>query len=402
LKTTAESRSPEAGKSGASAPRTILISAGEPSGDFYAAELVDALERRWPECRFFGCAGPHLRERGVRPVIRTEDLAVVGIVEVVGHLPRIWRRYRELVAAARAERPDLAILTDSPDFHFRVARRLKALGIPVAYLVAPQVWAWRKGRVKVMRRIIDRLLCIFPFEKEFFENHGVPVAFIGHPLASRVRPKLSREEFFRKHNLPADRPLIAILPGSRRSEALRHVPELRRAAEILSRERKLSFLLPASPVCGAAFFEGPLAGSPIRAIEGEAWDVMAHCDVALAASGTVTVEAALLGAPLVTFYRVTPVSWAIGKLMVNVPFYSMVNLIAGKKIVPELMQDEMTGERLAEEAGRLLNDSDFRGTMKEELARVAARLAGEGDAIARAAQEIERLFSMQTFEVKVQ
>ena len=402
MKTTAESRSPESGERDAKQPRSILISAGEPSGDFYAAELVDALKRRWPECRFFGCAGPHLREKGVRPAIRTEDLAVVGIVEVVGHLPRIWRRYRELIAAARAERPDLAILTDSPDFHFRVARRLKALGIPVAYLVAPQVWAWRKGRVKVMRRIIDRLLCIFPFEKEFFESHGVPVSFIGHPLANRVRPTLSREEFFRKHKLPADRPLIAILPGSRRSEALRHVPELRRAAEILSRERELSFLLPASPVCGAAFFEGPLAGSPIRAIDGEAWNAMAHCEVALAASGTVTVEAALLGAPLVTFYRVTPLSWSIGKLMVDVPFYSMVNLIAGKKIAPELMQDEMTGERLAEEAGRLLDDAVFRGTMKEELSRVAGKLAGEGDAIGRAAREIEQLFSVQMFEVKVQ
>ncbi len=396
MKTTAESRSPENG------PRSILISAGEPSGDYYAAELVDEMKRRWPACRFFGCAGPHLRERGVRPVIRTEDLAVVGIVEVVRHLPRIWRRYRELIAAARAERPDLAILTDSPDFHLRVARRLKALGIPVAYLVAPQVWAWRKGRIKVMRRIIDRLLCIFPFEKEFFEKHGVPVAFIGHPLASRVRAGLSREEFFRKHNLPLDRPLIAILPGSRRSEALRHVPELRRAAEILSKDRELSFVLPASPVCGAAFFEGRLAGSPIRAIEGEAWDAMAYCDVALAASGTVTVEAALLSAPLVTFYRVTPVSWAIGKLMVDVPFYSMVNLIAGKKIVPELMQDEMTGERLAEEAGRLLDDPGFRGTMKEELARVAAKLKGEGDAMARAAQEIEQLARVQMVEVKVQ
>jgi lipid-A-disaccharide synthase len=230
----------------------------------------------------------------------------------------------------------------------------------------------------------------------------VPVVFIGHPLASRVRPSLSREEFFRKHNLPADRPLIAILPGSRRSEALRHVPELRKAAEILSRERKLSFLLPASLVCGAEFFERPLAGSSIRAIEGEAWDAMAHCDLALAASGTVTVEAALLGAPLVTFYRVTPLSWAIGKALVDVPFYSMVNLIAGKKIVPELMQDEMTGERLAAEAGRLLDDPGFRGTMKKDLALVAAKLAGEGDAIARAAQEIEKLVDVQVFEVKVQ
>jgi lipid-A-disaccharide synthase len=397
LTTIAENRSPEAGGDAAQ-PRRILISAGEPSGDYYAAELVAELKRRWPECAFFGCAGPHLRDEGVRPVIRTEDLAVVGIVEVIGHLPKIWRRYRELVAAARRERPDLAILTDSPDFHFRVARRLKGLGIPVVYLVAPQVWAWRKGRVKTMRRIIDRLLCIFPFEERFFAENGVPVRFIGHPLASRVRPRLSREEFFRKHNLPLDRPLIAILPGSRRSEALRHVTELKRAAEILSGGRDLSFILPASPVCGAAFFEGPLAESPIRAIDGEAWDAMAHCDAALAASGTVTVEAALLGAPMATFYRVTGLSWAIGKLLVDVPFYSMVNLIAGKKVVPELMQGEMTGERLAEECRRLLDDADYRGKMKEDLERVAGKLAGEKDAMSQAAREIEQVWGEVKFQ----
>ena len=147
------------------APRSILISAGEASGDYYAALLLDELRRRWPDTDFFGCAGPRLRAAGLRPVIRTEDLAVVGIVEVVGHLPRIWRRFRELLAAARRQKPDLAILTDAPDFHFRVAKKLKNLGIPVVYLVAPQVWAWRKGRVKTMRRIIDRLLCIFPFEE---------------------------------------------------------------------------------------------------------------------------------------------------------------------------------------------------------------------------------------------
>lgn len=386
-------------------PRSILISAGEPSGDYYAAELVSELKRRWPDCDLFGCAGPNLRDRGVRPVIRMEDLAVVGIVEVVAHLPRIWRRYRELLRAARERKPDLAILTDSPDFHFRVARRLKALGIPVVYLVAPQVWAWRKGRVKAMRRIIDRLLCIFPFEEEFFRSHRVPVSYIGHPLCTRVRPKLSREDFFRKHNLPLDRPLIAILPGSRRSEALRHLPELIRAAEILSSGRKLTFILPASPVCGVQFFTEALAGRPIHAIDGEAWDAMAHCDVALAASGTVTVEAALLGAPLVTFYRVTPLSWKIGRLLVDVPFYSMVNLIAGKKVVPELMQEQMTGENLSAEAARLLEDSGYRAKMKEDLARVAASLkndrveaggetgTGNEDAMRRAADEIQQLLA---------
>jgi len=377
------------------------VSAGEASGDYYAAELVGELRRRRPGYEFFGCAGPHLRAEGVRPVIRSEDLSVVGIVEVLGHLPRIWLRFRELIASAACEKPDLAILTDSPDFHFRVARKLKRLQIPVVYLVAPQVWAWRKGRVKTMRRVIDRLLCIFPFEEEFFRAHGVPVTYIGHPLASRVRPSLSREDFFRKHNLDASRPLITMLPGSRRREALRHLPELSRAAEILARGRPLSFVLPASPTCGAKFFEPPLEGTRIQAIEGDAWDAMAHCDVALAASGTVTVEAALLGAPMVTFYRVTGVSWAIGKLLVDVPFYSMVNLIARKRVVPELMQEEMTGERIATETALLLDNATERGKMKEELARVALSLSSgllslEGDAISRAADEVERLLETLT------
>lgn len=323
-------------------------------------------------------------------MVRSEDLAVVGIVEVAGHLPRIWRRFRRLIGAAARFKPDLAILTDSPDFHFRVARRLEKLGIPVVYLVAPQVWAWRKGRVKTMRGVIDQLLCIFPFEEAFFREHGVPVTYIGHPLATRVRPVLSRADFFRKHNLPEDRPLVTVLPGSRRSEALRHLPELLRAAEMLGKERALSFLLPASPTCGAAFFAQPLAGSAIRVIEGEAWDAMAYCDVALAASGTVTVEAALLGAPMVTFYKVTALSWAIGKLLVDVPFYSMVNLIAGKEVAPELMQTGMTGERLAAEASRLLDNPGERAKMKEELARVSASLCGTGDAIVRAADAVER------------
>ncbi|HVW85131.1 MAG TPA: lipid-A-disaccharide synthase, partial [Bryobacteraceae bacterium] len=321
-------------------------------------------------------------------------LAVVGIVEVVEHLPRIWNRFRELVAAARARKPALAILTDSPDFHFRVAKKLKKMGIPIVYLVAPQVWAWRKGRVKTMRRIIDRLLCIFPFEEEFFRAHRVPVRYIGHPLSLRVKPSMSREEFFRKHNLAPDRPLIAMLPGSRRSEALRHLPELTRAADILSETRALNFILPASPTCGAAFFEAHLPGSRIRAIEGEAWDTMAYCDVALAASGTVTVEAALLGAPMVTYYKVTGLSWAIGKLLVDVPFYSMVNLIAGRRIVPELMQDEMTAGRIAAETERLLNDPSERGRMKKELAVVASKLASEGDPMMRAAEEVERVLEV--------
>jgi lipid-A-disaccharide synthase len=373
---------------------SILVSAGEASGDFYAAELVAELQRRQPEWKFFGCAGPKLRAAGVEPVIRTEDLAVAGLVEVLYHLPRIWKRYKQLIAAAKSRKPDLAILTDSPDFHFRVAKALKKLGVPVVYLVAPQVWAWRQGRVKTMRRMIDRLLCIFPFEEAFFREHNVPVTYIGHPLASRVRASLTRDQFFRKHNIPFDRPLIAVLPGSRRGEALRHLNELKKAAKLLETDRKLTFILPASSTCGAAFFEKPLAGSAIRVIDGESWDAMAHCDVALAASGTVTVEAALLGTPMVTFYRVTALSWMIGRMLVNVPFYSMVNLIAERKIVPELMQSQMTGERIAAETIRLLDDAAECDKMKEELARVAALLAVDRDPMVRAADEVERVLEI--------
>ena len=380
-----------------SPPRSVLVSAGEASGDYYAAELVRELRQRWPECLFFGCAGPHLRDSGVDPVIRSEDLAVVGIVEVFRHLPRIWMRFRRLVSAAALRKPDLAILTDSPDFHFRVASKLKRLGVPVVYLIAPQVWAWRKGRVRIMRRVIDRLLCIFPFEEEFFRQHRVPVTYIGHPLASRVRPALTREEFFRKHNLPMDRPLITVLPGSRRSEALRHIPDLVAASQLLSANgsRPVSFLLPASPTCGAAFFDQPLSGTPIRAIEGEAWDAMAHCDLALAASGTVTVEAALLGAPMVTFYRVTELTWKLGRWLVDVPFFSMVNLIAGRRVVPELIQHDMSGERIAAEAALLLDNAPERWKMKKELARVTELLStgAKGDPITRAADAIEELWA---------
>ena len=376
------------------APRSILISAGEASGDYYAARLVESLRTLWPDCDFFGAAGPQLRAQGVEPVIRTEDLSVVGLLEVATQLPSIWRRFQTLTRVAAQRKPDLAILADSPDFNLRVASRLKRHGIPVIYLVAPQVWAWRRGRVKVMRRLIDHLLCIFPFEEKFFEDHGIAATYIGHPLAPRIRPALSREEFFRKHQLPLDRPLIGVLPGSRRGEAMRHLAHLVEAAEILNARRELSFVLPASPLCGAGFFEPHLRSSPIRPIEGEAWDAIAFSDVALAASGTVTIEAALLGTPMVTFYRVTGVSWALGRFLVDVPFFSMVNLIAEKRVVSELMQKEMSGERIAAEALRLLDNDSERGKMKEELARVAARLTGSAEPMATAAREVERVWEV--------
>jgi lipid-A-disaccharide synthase len=366
----------------------ILVSAGEASGDLYAASLVTALRKRLPEAEFFGCAGPRLRAAGVRAVVESESLAVVGLVEVLAHIPRVYREYRRLVKAARRERPRLAILTDSPDFHLRVARRLKRLGVPVVYLVAPQVWAWRKGRIPMMRRVIDRLLCIFPFEEKFFREHGIPADYIGHPLARLVRPTLSKGDFLAKHGLPADRPLVALLPGSRGGEAARHLPHLIEAAELISRKHNAAFVL-ATSAPGLAHFRERASLASIQVIEGETWDVLAHAELALAASGTVTVEAALLGTPMVTFYKVTSLSWYLGRHLVKVPFYSMVNLVAGEAIVPELMQNEMRGDRMAAEAIRLLDDPARRDQMRRELGRVAAALASAEDPIERGAGIIQ-------------
>jgi lipid-A-disaccharide synthase len=229
--------------------------------------------------------------------------------------------------------------------------------------------------VKTLRRTVRKLLCIFPFEEEFFRREGVNARYIGHPLARLVHPSLSKDEFFKKHRLAAGRPLVTVLPGSRRGEAARHLPALMDAADRLYREQALNLVLPASVTTGVKFFQDRLHGSPIQAIEGESWDAIAHADLALAASGTVTVEAALLGTPMVTFYKVTRPSWLIGRILVNVPFYSMVNLIAGRAVVPELMQDRMTGEAIAREARRLLSDAGARAAMQADLGEVRARLS---------------------------
>lgn len=379
--------------------RNILVSAGEASGDLYASLVVEELRRAWPDARFFGCTGPRMRAAGVETIVDSASLAVVGLLEVVRHLPRIHREYRKLLAAAAERQPELALLADSPDFHLRVARRLHARNIPVAYLVAPQVWAWRKGRIPSIRRLVRHLLCIFPFEQEFFTRHGVTATYIGHPMVGRVRPSLSRDAFFRKHGFDLNRPMVAVLPGSRRGESARHLPALLDAVGRLGREHALNFALPASATTGVEFFRERIGKAPIGVIEGESWDAIAHASVALAASGTVTVEGALLGAPMVTFYKVTAPSWLLGKMLVDVPFYSMVNLIAGRAVVPELMQGQMTGARIAAEASRLLADGPARREMQAGLAEVRQKLSGRGDAPSRAAAIIQEILEGQAAHV---
>jgi lipid-A-disaccharide synthase len=379
-------------------PRRVLISAGEASGDLYASGLVEALRRRHTGLDFFGCAGPRMQQAGVRPVVDSRSLSVVGLVEVVTHIPRIYGEYRKLLAAAIVERPEVAILTDSPDFHLRLAGQLKKLRIPVIYLVAPQVWAWRKGRLPLMRRCIDRLLCIFPFEPEFFAPAGIEATYIGHPLTRLVKASAPREELRRRLDIPSEAPLVALLPGSRQGEAERHLPILLQTVETIRRAHidpapRFILAVPPGTVPPGSTFRERISESSIQLLEGQTWDILASADLALAASGTVTIEASLLGTPLIAFYRVNRLTWWMGRHLVNVPFFSMVNLVAGRRIVPELIQDDMTAERLSEEALRLLRDPSARETMRRDLGVVAAKLSGPEDPLDSAAEIVEKFLA---------
>lgn len=340
-----------------------------------------------------------MRSAGVEAVVESERLAVVGLVEVLRHIPRIYGEFRKLVRVARERRPDLAILTDSPDFHLRVAKRLKRMGIPVVYFIAPQVWAWRRGRLPLMRRTIDRLLCIFPFEEAFFREHGIAAKYIGHPLTRMVRPSAPAMELRRRFGVPDGARMIALLPGSRDGEIERHLPVVVEAVEQMkSRGMEIHATL-ALPQGVAPKFRERFSSSSIQVQEGKTWDVLACSDLALAASGTVTIEACLLNTPMVTFYRVNGLSWILGKLLVRVPFYSMVNLVAGRRVVPELIQGGMTAQRLADEACSLLGNADLRRRMREDLAEVAGRLSGPEDPMEVAASVVTEFLDKEMVHV---
>ncbi len=372
----------------------ILVSAGEASGDLYASRVVELLKARHPDAVFFGVAGPRMQAAGVRTVVDQRQLSVVGLIEVLPHIPRIFRILNTLTREVEQQKPDLAILTDSAGFHLRVAKRLKKLGIPVIQLIAPQAWAWREYRVNTMRRTLKHLLCILPFEEKFFRDRGVPTTYIGHPLARIVKPKLSREELLAQLGLPAESRIVVLLPGSRRGEVARHVPEVVEAAKALREKAQVVPILALPGGFGAAqcdFLE-PFRAASIQVCEGLTWDVLAHAELALAASGTVTIEAAMLGTPMVTFYRVNAISWYLGRWLVRAPFLSMVNLVAGRKIVAELIQHDMTAAAITTEALRLLQDEDARRTMQAGLAEVVAQLSSGHDPMETAASCIERIW----------
>ncbi|HXN72702.1 MAG TPA: lipid-A-disaccharide synthase [Candidatus Acidoferrales bacterium] len=365
--------------------KNILISAGEASSDMYAARLATALRER-TGAKFFGMGGPRMAEAGIELVADYHEVAVVGIAEVLHKIPTVIAVQNRLKREAKRRNAALAILVDSPGTHLGVARRLKEIGVPVGYFIGPQIWAWRAGRVRVVKRRVNRMVVIFPFEHKIYQDAGVPVNFVGHPLVDVVRPRVNRAEFAALHNLNPNKPIVAILPGSRQTEIKQNYETIVEACEGLRRtDGDIQFVLAAAPNLKPDLFaSGARRAVEITLLQGATYDALAAADCAIVASGTATVEAVLLGTPMVVVYRVKPLSAFILRRMIRTPYFSMVNLIAGRSVVPELIQDDFTPAAVEAEVRRLLDSPAARDEMKSSLAEVRAKL-GPGGAIERAA-----------------
>jgi lipid-A-disaccharide synthase len=378
---------------------SIFISAGEASGEFYGAQLAAALLQQHPgpkgqTTELWGMGGPRMTAAGVDCVVRAEDMAVMGFTEIVRHLPRIYGEFRKLKRAIRERRPTLAVLIDFPEIHFRLAKEFHRLGIPVIWFVSPQIWAWKQHRIKLVQRYVKRMLVIFPFEEGFYRERGVEAEFVGHPLADLAPPPVGREEFAAENGLDPAKTWIGLLPGSRLKEIEANLPEMLKAAWDLDSPgpagavpgETCEFLIPLAPTLDAAqrqvvleLTENLGGGLPVRLVE-DARAALFHARASVVASGTATVEAALIGNPFVVVYRVSPLTYAIARCLVKVPHVAMANLIAGKRVVPELIQHDFTAANIVEHLRRLLPDGPVRESMKRELAGVRDALRAHGAA----------------------
>lgn len=369
-------------------PPTILLSAGEASSDMYAARLAAALKSR-TGAQIFGMGGRRMADAGIELIADYHDVAVVGIAEVLHKIPTVIGVQRRLASEAKRRHAALAILVDSPGTHLGVARRLKQSGIPVGYFIGPQIWAWRPGRVRVVKRLVKRMVVIFPFEEKIYRDAGVPVDFVGHPLVDVVHPTRTRLEFSAQNGLDPNRPIVTLLPGSRRNEIAQNFPTILAACERLAQQTNapggVQFVLAAAPGLDAQFWSTYATPNlPLKRIEGSTYDALAAADCAVVASGTATIEAALLGTPMVVVYRVAPTTAFVLRRMLRTPFIGMVNLIAGREVAPELVQDNFTPESVEREVRRLLESTSAREQAKSGLAEVRTKL-GPGGAIERAA-----------------
>jgi len=375
-------------------PLRVLISCGEASGDLYAGALMRALQAGGP-VEASGLGGGHLASAGATLIEDYRGLSVTGLTEAVSVLRRSWQTLRSLDDAARRIRPDVFVAIDFPDFNFRLLPRMRRLKVPIVYYVSPQIWAWRPARMHTLRQYVDRMLVIFPFESELYERAGVPCEFVGHPLVDLARPSRSKAEVLAAAGLHTERPTVALLPGSRANEVGRLLSSLVEAARLMqSTVPSLQFVIARAPSLDDSLFEparaAAQAGLPLAVLERSADDVLAAADAAVTASGTATVQAALHGTPLVVVYRLSRPSFLLARAFVKVRAAAMVNLVAGRHIVAELIQQDCTATRIAEEVLPLVTDPSRAAAMRRDLADVRARLGGPG-ASARAAAAIRRV-----------
>ena len=419
---------------------TIFISAGEASGEHYGALLIEALKKQLAEtgqsASYFGMGGERMATAGLERIVRSEDMAVMGLTEIVLHLPRIYGEFRKLKKAIRARRPSVAVLIDFPEIHFRLAKEFHRLGIPVIYFVSPQLWAWKKHRIKLVQKYIRRMLVIFPFEEPFYREHGVQAEFVGHPLAELPPPTISREEFAKASGLDPTKAWIALLPGSRPKEIRHNLPNMLEAAWTLSgyprnpldrgsdayasrrlgpgvqiplRRRatdQFEFVVPLAPTLNKAqqiavldMVDDRGGGLPIRVVD-DARATLFHARASVVASGTATVEAALMGNPFVVVYRVSPLTFAIAKRVVKVAHVAMVNLIAGKRIVPELIQQDFTVANVVRQIEPLLPDGPPRESMMKELAQIRSKLNSRPSGHGGQTGAIERVAAITLKEIR--
>ena len=358
-----------------STPR-IFLSAGEASGEHYGTSLIHAIRKLVPQATFFGLGGERMEAAGLRRIVRAEDVAVMGITEVIRHMPRIYGEYRRLKRSIREKQPDIAVLIDFPDVNLSLARELHRLHIPVIFFVSPQLWAWKKHRIHQVKRHVDRMLVIFPFEEDFYHGHNVFATFVGHPLADLPLPEVSRADFAKKYDLAPSKYWIALLPGSREREIDLNLPAMIEAAGQLGED--VEFLLPLAPMLSSHYkarvAEMVKPASPHITLVDDARAALFHARASVVASGTATVEAALIGTPFLVVYRISGLSYAVAKRVVKVPFVAMVNLIANRKVVPELIQGDFTPANVVLLLRRLIHDENDRKQMIEDLRQVAALL----------------------------
>jgi lipid-A-disaccharide synthase len=367
---------------------TVMVSCGEASGDLYAGALATELQRLAPGTRVFGLGGPRLAASGAELVGDYRGLAVTGLTEALRVLPRSFGMLRRLRARLLNDRPDVLVAVDFPDFNFGLAQSARKLGIPVVYYISPQLWAWRPGRIRTMKAIATKVLVIFPFEQEIYERAGIPVEFVGHPLIDLIHVATDRKDLLTSHGLDPEAPTVALLPGSRPNEVRAILPTLAAAASVIrAHVAKVQFVIARAPNLASSLFASLATSGRIAIVEGGADDVLNASDVVVTASGTATVQTALHLRPMVIVYRLSPLTYRLGRRFVKLDTFGMVNLVSGRRIVPELIQDDFTPERVAEEVRSLLTDRSRADAMRRDLRDMRSRL-GDAGASRRAAATV--------------